>query len=62
MEWYFLCGRWLDASEDDGKIERDLTPQDHDGVASAPLVKYRVEATTGDRRGAGSLVHERALP
>ena len=24
--WHFPCGRWLDKSEDDGKIERDLTP------------------------------------
>jgi hypothetical protein len=53
-EWYFLCGKWLDKSEDDGKIERDLFAQDQDGVASQPLVRYQVAITTGDRRGAGT--------
>ena len=52
-EWFFLCGRWLDVSEDDGKIERELLPQNQDGVASAPLIKYRLEVLTGDRHGAG---------
>ena len=26
-KWRFPCNRWLDKSEDDGKIERDLEPQ-----------------------------------
>jgi hypothetical protein len=53
-DWYFLCGRWLDKSEDDGKIEREIDASDADGVASQPLVRYKVAVTTGDRRGAGT--------
>ena len=49
-----MCGRWLDKSEDDGLIERDLDAQDADGVASEPLVRYKVAVTTGERRGAGT--------
>ncbi len=53
-EWYFLCGRWLDKGEDDGLISRELVASEQDGVASSPLVRYKVEVTTGDRRGAGT--------
>ena len=27
-KWVFPCGKWLAKDEDDGKIERDLVPQD----------------------------------
>jgi hypothetical protein len=53
-DWYFMCGKWLSTGEDDGLIERDLFPQEKDGVASAPLVTYKVSVTTGDRPGAGT--------
>jgi hypothetical protein len=53
-EWYFLCGKWLDKGEDDGKIERELVASEQDGVASKPLTRYSVSVTTGDRRGAGT--------
>ena len=36
--YYFLCGKWLDKGEDDGRIERDLVPADEDGVACKPIV------------------------
>ena len=48
-DFYFLCGRWLDSNEDDGKIERELTAQDSDGVASTQLVRYKVSVTTGKK-------------
>jgi hypothetical protein len=49
-----LVGRWLAKDEEDGKIELELTPQDEDGVASPPLVTYKVTVITGDRPGAGT--------
>ncbi len=27
-KWRFPCNRWLDTTEDDGKIERELEPQE----------------------------------
>jgi len=53
-EYFFLCGRWLDKGQDDGKIEREIFPQDSDGISSSPLVGYKVEVTTADRKGAGT--------
>ena len=49
--WNFLIEfyRWLDKDEDDGKIERDLTPVDKDGAASLPLVRYMAAVTTGKK-------------
>lgn len=37
QEWVFLCGRWLDTTEDDGKTERVLVASE-DGVASSPCI------------------------
>jgi lipoxygenase homology domain-containing protein 1 len=37
QQWTFLCGRWLDKSEDDGKIERELVPS-ADAVISQPCM------------------------
>ena len=28
QKWYFPCGRWLAKDKDDGKLERELYPQD----------------------------------
>jgi len=53
QQWTFLCGRWLDKSEDDGQITRVLVPSG-DGVASQPVVKYKISVKTGDIRGAGT--------
>eukprot|EP01123_Difflugia_compressa_P005057 TRINITY_DN1661_c0_g1_i1.p1 TRINITY_DN1661_c0_g1~~TRINITY_DN1661_c0_g1_i1.p1 ORF type:complete len:960 (-),score=248.52 TRINITY_DN1661_c0_g1_i1:25-2904(-) len=53
-KWYFLCGRWLAKDEDDHSIVRELPASNEDGVASAPMVSYKVSVTTGDRRGAGT--------
>eukprot|EP01119_Soliformovum_irregulare_P003103 TRINITY_DN133_c0_g1_i3.p1 TRINITY_DN133_c0_g1~~TRINITY_DN133_c0_g1_i3.p1 ORF type:complete len:710 (+),score=244.05 TRINITY_DN133_c0_g1_i3:779-2908(+) len=49
-----MCGRWLDKGQDDGKIEREIFAKEEDGVASSPLVGYKVEVTTADRKGAGT--------
>lgn len=46
-EWYFLCGRWLSKDHEDNQIARELVAQDEDGVAAAPLVRYKVAVTTG---------------
>lgn len=35
----FLCGRWLDKSEDDGQIERELIASD-DATVSQPCMLY----------------------
>lgn len=35
--WTFLCGRWLDKGEDDGKIERELVPS-NDADISQPCM------------------------
>lgn len=35
-QWVFLCGRWLDKSEDDGQTVRELVPAAADGAASQP--------------------------
>lgn len=65
-----MCGRWLDKSEDDGQIVREI-PASNDGVASLPrmhitfflcivtnpfllVVTYKVAVKTGDVRGAGT--------
>jgi hypothetical protein len=37
-KYYFLCGKWLDKNEDDGRIERDLVPRDKDGESCKPIV------------------------
>jgi len=44
QKWMFPCGKWLDKSEDDGKIKRTLTP----GTA------FVVKLATGKDRGAGT--------
>lgn len=48
----FLFAR-LDKKEDDGKLSVELVPgKDFD--PTPPLVTYRLEVVTGDRRGAGT--------
>ncbi len=53
-QYFFLCGKWFDKSEDDGAIEREIAASDADGVACLPSTYYKVTAITGDRRGAGT--------
>jgi len=52
--WYFLCGEWLDKSEGDKKIVRDLQAKDADGVAVLPMATYKILIVTGDISGAGT--------
>lgn len=51
---YFLCGRWLAKSEDDGRIVRELAASNEDGVAYLPLRRYQLAVHTADLRGAGT--------
>jgi hypothetical protein len=54
QQWFFLCGKWLAKDEDDGQIIRELPASDKDGVASLPMVNYKLSIMTGDRKGAGT--------
>jgi len=51
LMWYFLVGKWLD-SDSGLSVEAPATAVD--GVASLPLVVYKIDVLTGDRRGAGT--------
>nr|XP_015194523.1 PREDICTED: lipoxygenase homology domain-containing protein 1 isoform X1 [Lepisosteus oculatus] len=50
----FPCGRWLDKSEDDGAIERDLYPADLQTEEYVPFVPYEITTFTSDIFGAGT--------
>jgi len=49
-KWFFLLGDWLEKDH----CEREIPAVGEDGQASVPLVKYQIDVTTGDRRGAGT--------
>ncbi|CAF3251609.1 unnamed protein product [Rotaria sp. Silwood2] len=48
----FVCYRWLDKNEGDGKIELDLIPSDVTNKTS--LILYEITVFTGDKVGAGT--------
>ncbi|CAF2908011.1 unnamed protein product [Rotaria sp. Silwood2] len=48
----FVCHRWLDKQEGDGKIELDLTPSDI--IKKPSLIPYEITIFTGDIAGAGT--------
>ena len=50
VETVFACGMWFAKGEGDGEIVRTLVPS---GAATAK-VKYKIEVTTSDLRGAGT--------
>ncbi|XP_074850459.1 lipoxygenase homology domain-containing protein 1 isoform X1 [Carettochelys insculpta] len=50
----FPCGRWLDKSEDDGAIERDLFPAKLQTKEYVPFVPYEITTYTSDIFGAGT--------
>ncbi|KAH9519113.1 Lipoxygenase y domain-containing protein 1 [Bulinus truncatus] len=50
-EVIFTCNRWLDTSQDDGLIEREITAS---GVQMLSTTTYHVSVKTGDERGAGT--------
>jgi hypothetical protein len=54
QKWFFLIGKWFDKKEEDGAIVREIPASTEDGVACAPLVRYKVSVITGDRPGAGT--------
>jgi hypothetical protein len=45
-DYYFLCGRWLSKSEDDGEIVREIAASDKDGVSCLPLSRYKISVLT----------------
>jgi len=49
-KWYFPCGRWLSATQDDKKTERELTTSTEPCTATA----YNVVVKTGNVRGSGT--------
>nr|XP_014352354.1 PREDICTED: lipoxygenase homology domain-containing protein 1 [Latimeria chalumnae] len=50
----FPCGCWLDKSEDDGAIMRDLFPADLQTEEYVPFVPYEITTYTSDVFGAGT--------
>ncbi|CAF3434075.1 unnamed protein product, partial [Rotaria sp. Silwood2] len=48
----FICHRWLDKKEGDGKIELDLTPSDI--IKKPNPIPYEITVFTGDKVGAGT--------
>ncbi|CAF1287745.1 unnamed protein product [Rotaria sordida] len=46
----FVCNRWLDKNEGDGKIELDLIPSDI--IKKSHVIPYEVTVFTGDKSGA----------
>ncbi|XP_028851636.1 lipoxygenase homology domain-containing protein 1 isoform X2 [Denticeps clupeoides] len=50
----FPCGRWLDRSEDDGAIVRDLYPADLQTELYVPFVPYEITTFTSDEFAAGT--------
>ncbi|XP_076859680.1 lipoxygenase homology domain-containing protein 1 [Brachyhypopomus gauderio] len=50
----FPCGRWLDKSEDDGAIVRDLYPAELQTELYTPFVPYEIKIFTSDVFGAGT--------
>ena len=50
-KWKFPCNRWLDRSEDDGRIERELEPLDMASEEYNPCVPYEIDVYTSDKRG-----------
>ena len=51
---FFLCGRWFASDEGDGQLTRELAASSADGTTYAPMISYKIETYTGDRRGAGT--------
>jgi hypothetical protein len=53
LEWFFQCNKWLDKSEDDGKIARELFPSQKAATVSK-LTAYQLTVFTADVQGAGT--------
>ncbi|XP_078332217.1 lipoxygenase homology domain-containing protein 1-like isoform X5 [Crassostrea virginica] len=50
--WTFPCNRWLAKGKDDGKIERELFPQDLETEEYTPCIPYEIKTYTSDKSGA----------
>jgi len=49
-QFYFLCGDWLQGTSN----RQEIVASNEDGTPSLPLVPYKIDVTTGDRKGAGT--------
>nr|XP_060615636.1 lipoxygenase homology domain-containing protein 1-like [Anolis sagrei ordinatus] len=56
-KYTFRCGRWLDSSEDDFEIGRELTAEGPLVTEVMPVIKYRVTVHTGNVSGSGTDAH-----
>ncbi|XP_043937953.1 lipoxygenase homology domain-containing protein 1 isoform X2 [Protopterus annectens] len=56
-KYTFRCGRWLDISEEDNEIIRELPAEGDFADALLPVVKYRVTIYTGNVSGGGTDAH-----
>uniref|UniRef100_A0A803U0L0 Lipoxygenase homology PLAT domains 1 n=1 Tax=Anolis carolinensis TaxID=28377 RepID=A0A803U0L0_ANOCA len=56
-KYTFHCGRWLDSSEDDFEIGRELTAEGPLVTEVMPVIKYRVTVHTGNVSGSGTDAH-----
>lgn len=52
--WVFPCNRWFSKGDDDGRIERDLYPQDLETAIYKPCIPYEVTTYTSDKSGAST--------
>lgn len=49
-----MCNRWLADNEEDGEIVRELPAEGESIRKPLPVVNYKVEVHTGDKRGGGT--------
>ncbi|CAE1278375.1 unnamed protein product [Acanthosepion pharaonis] len=52
--WTFPCGRWLALDKDDGKLEKELYPQEMATEKYIPCIPYEITTYTGDVSGAST--------
>ncbi|ESO97796.1 hypothetical protein LOTGIDRAFT_208950 [Lottia gigantea] len=53
-KWIFPCGRWLSDKDDDGKLERELYPQELATEEYNPCIPYEITAYTSEKSGAST--------
>lgn len=55
-EYWFFCQKWLDSSNGDRQIVRELLPTDENGnpLSRDQEIEYQVHVFTGDKSGAGT--------
>ncbi|XP_050409617.1 lipoxygenase homology domain-containing protein 1 [Patella vulgata] len=53
-KWVFQCGRWLSEKDDDGKLERELYPQELATEEYNPCIPYEITVYTTKKAGAST--------